>query len=427
MGSMFESSQQIATVGSMPFRVLIVGGSYGGLSAALNLQDLCRGLAPRCGPKPVEGEQVGRPQLNVDITIVDERDGFYHLIGSPLALADEDYAAKIWVKYEDIPALQTPSIRVVHGSVKSVDQRRKVAAYAAHGSTTQTSEISYDYLVAAAGLRRVWPVVPQSLRRKQFLFEAGNHTRAATAARHGVLIVGGGAVGIEMAAELKLVHPNIKVTLAHSRSKLLSSEPLPDDVKDRSLELLRDSGVEVLMSHRLATTEEIKDDRGNKCRRVTFTNGHTLLVDQVSMAISRSVPATTFLSETTLDDEGYVKIRSTLQFPADSPNAADHFAIGDLVKWSGIKRCGSAMHMGYFAASNIHQKMTETSTGAKPTFSELDEIPPMIGLAVGKSAVSYWPSSGMSSGEDVMQLFFGDDLGFTICWNHLGLGSDKVL
>lgn len=424
---MFEPSQQIATVGSMPFRVLIVGGSYGGLSAALNLQDLCRGLAPRCGPKPVDGEQIDRPQFNVDITIVDERDGFYHLIGSPLALADEDYAAKTWVKYEDIPALQTPNIHVVHGSVKSVDQQRKVAAYATHGSTTEISEIPYDYLVAAAGLRRVWPVVPQSLRRKQFLFEAGDHIRAATIARHGVLIVGGGAVGIEMAAELKLVHPNLQVTLAHSRKKLLSSEPLPDDVKDRSLELLRDSGVEVLMSHRLATIEETKDDRGNKCYRVTFTNGHTLLVDQVSMAISRSVPATTFLSESTLDEEGYVRIRPTLQFPVNSPNAADHFAIGDLVKWSGIKRCGGAMHMGYFAANNIHQRMMETSKDTKPAFSELDEIPPMIGLAVGKSAVSYWPSSGMSSGEDVMQLFFGDDLGFTICWNHLGLGSDKII
>ncbi|KAK4186299.1 apoptosis-inducing factor 2 [Podospora australis] len=423
MGSMFESTPQVA---AMPFRVLVVGGSYGGLSAALNLQDLCRGLPARCGPKPKEGEEVTVPQFNVDITIVDERDGFFHLIGSPLALADEEYAAKTWIKYEDIPALQTPNIHVLHGSVKSVDQQRKVATYAPHGSTTEFSELPYDYLVAAAGLRRVWPVVPQSLRRKQFLFEAGDHIRAATTARHGVLIVGGGAVGIEMAAELKLVHPELKVTLAHSREKLLSSEPLPDDVKDRSLELLREANVEVLMSHRLSSTEETKDDRGNKCYRVTFTNGHSFLADQVAMAISRSVPATTFLSPNgVLDEEGYVKIQPSLNFPVDSPNSADHFAIGDLVKWSGIKRCGGAMHMGCFAAINIHQRMIETSTGAKPTLSQLDEIPPMIGLAVGKKAVSYWPQSGVSSGEDVMQLFFGDDLGFTICWNHLGLGDDK--
>ncbi|KAK4108312.1 pyridine nucleotide-disulfide oxidoreductase-like protein [Canariomyces notabilis] len=424
---MFQSPVDVGVTIEQPFRILVVGGSYGGLSAALNLQDLCRGLAPRCGPKPNEGEHVERPQYPVDITIVDERDGFYHLIGSPLALASESYAEKCWVKYEDIPALQSPNIHVLHGTVQSVDQQRKVATYVARGGGTQTSEIEYDYLVAASGLRRVWPVVPQSLRRKQYLFEAGDHIRAAMTARHGVVIVGGGAVGIEMAAELKLVQPHLKVTLVHSRDKLLSSEPLPDDVKDRSLELLREANVDVLMSHRLDRTEEIKDDQGNKCFRVHFTNGHTMLADQVAMAISRSVPSTTFLSDKALDNEGYVKIQASLAFPPDTPNSADHFAIGDVVKWSGIKRCGAAMHMGYFAANNIHQRIQKEVSGKEPAFLELEEIPPMIGLAVGKKAVSYWPQAGMSSGEDVMKAFFGDDLGFTICWNHMRLGGKNVL
>ncbi|KAK4241189.1 apoptosis-inducing factor 2 [Achaetomium macrosporum] len=414
---------------TQPLRVLVAGGSYAGLSAALNLQDLCRGLAPRCGPKPTEGEHVERPQFEVDITVVDERDGFYHLIGSPLALASEAYAEKCWVKYDDIPALRPPTsnnIRVLHGTVQSVDPQRKVATYAAHGGATPPSELQYDYFVAASGLRRVWPVVPQSRRRKQYLFEAGDHIRAATAARHGVVIVGGGAVGIEMAAELKLVQPHIKVTLVHSRDKLLSSEPLPDEVKDVSLELVREAGVDVLTSHRLDRTEETTDEHGNKCLRLHFTNGHTMLADQVSLAVSRPTPSTSFLPSSVLDEEGYVKIQANLNFPATTPNAADHFAIGDLVKWSGIKRCGAAMHMGYFAAHNIHQRMQNKTTDGS-SFLELSEIPPMIGLAVGKKAVSYWPEGGVSAGEEVTKLFFGDDLGFSICWNHLGLGGEKVV
>ena len=79
-----------------------------------------------------------------------------------------------------------------------------------------------------------------------------------------------------------------------------------------------------------------------------------------------------------------------------------------MIRWSGIKRCGAAMHMGYFAAHNLHQRMQD-----KSEFLSLAEIPPMIGLAVGKKAVSYWPGAGVSSGEDVMKAFFGDDLGFT--------------
>lgn len=112
-----------------------------------------------------------------------------------------------------------------------------------------------------------------------------------------------------MAAELKLVQPHINVTLVHSRDKLLSSEPLPDDVKDRSLELLREADVDVLMSHRLDRTEKIKDDNGNPCIRVHFTNGHTILADQVAVAVSKSIPSTTFLSGKALDEEGYVKIQ----------------------------------------------------------------------------------------------------------------------
>jgi len=40
------------------------------------------------------------------------------------------------------------------------------------------------------------------------------------------------------------------------------------------------------------------------------------------------------------------------------------------------------------------------------------EIPPMIGLAVGKKAVASGPE-GTVFGEDVMQSYFRDDLGFT--------------
>lgn len=102
--------------------------------------------------------------------------------------------------------------------------------------------------------------------------------------------------------------------------------------------------------------------------------------------------------------------------------APAHFAVGDLAKWSGIKRCGAAMHQGYYAAHNIHQLMAlqqRAATGGikeggdEPKFLELGEIPPMIGLAVGKKAVAYWPEAGVSSGEEVMSAFFGDDLGFS--------------
>lgn len=48
-----------------------------------------------------------------------------------------------------------------------------------------------------------------------------------------------------------------------------------------------------------------------------------------------------------------------------------------------------------------------------PVFKELEFMPAMIGLAVGKKAVAYGPAMGTISGEDVMHSYFRDDLGFT--------------
>ncbi|KAK8022073.1 hypothetical protein PG993_012840 [Apiospora rasikravindrae] len=89
------------------------------------------------------------------------------------------------------------------------------------------------------------------------------------------------------------------------------------------------------------------------------------------------------------------------------------------------------MHEGRFAGLNIHQLMLQelSSLSEKkhvPEFQELAEIAPMIGLAVGRKGLSYGPDVGMASGEDVLKLFFEDDLGFRIVWDYLRLGKDPV-
>jgi hypothetical protein len=107
----------------------------------------------------------------------------------------------------------------------------------------------------------------------------------------------------------------------------------------------------------------------------------------------------------------YSLILYRLNFIGEIANPKHHFAAGDIVAWSGIKRCGAAMAMGHNAAFNIHQQMVESQFGHKPNFIEFPEVPPMIALAVGKKAILYSPREGTQSGAEVMQNFFGDDLG----------------
>jgi hypothetical protein len=57
-----------------PLKVLVIGGSYGGLSTALNLLDLCNGRSARSQMGPPSTDQPVK--IPVEITMVDERDGY---------------------------------------------------------------------------------------------------------------------------------------------------------------------------------------------------------------------------------------------------------------------------------------------------------------------------------------------------------------
>lgn len=71
------------------------------------------------------------------------------------------------------------------------------------------------------------------------------------------------------------------------------------------------------------------------------------------------------------------------------------------------------MHGGHYSAYNIHQSVVESTVGQKAVFKELQEVPPMIGLAVGKQAVASGPEVETVWGEEVLKLYFKHDLGFT--------------
>ncbi|KAJ5343711.1 FAD-dependent pyridine nucleotide-disulfide oxidoreductase [Penicillium brevicompactum] len=414
------SNDFVRTV-SRSYRVLVIGGSYGGLAAALSLIDLSNARVPRFTYNPEAKPPTHR--IPIQITVVDKRDGYFHLIGSPKALASKKFASEAWTRFQDIPGLKSPDLSFIQGSVSSVDFKNKVAHIVDSETKANRSE-EYDYLVAGSGLRRTFPTVPQSLRREQFLKEVEEHSSDVENAPGGVVVVGGGAVGVEMAAELKILNPTQKVTLIHSRDRLLSSEPLPDDFAARALSILLETGVEVVLGQRVVETTAVDTDNDNaRAWELTLSDGRKLTTGHVLNAVSQSVPTSTYLSKEALNEDGYIKVNPALQFSGEIPNAENHWAVGDLTAWEGIKRCGGAMHMGHYAGMNIYEHMLAECTGQKPNYQTLSAFPSVMGLAIGKNAVSYTPDEGTREGEELQKSMFGKDMGHTICWNYMRLGE----
>jgi thioredoxin reductase len=114
-----------------------------------------------------------------------------------------------------------------------------------------------------------------------------------------------------MAAEIKLVYPDQVVTLIHSRDKLLSSEPLPDVFKEKSLAELKETGVEVVLSKRVNEINPVEASHGRAEVSLTLSDGTTMQAGHVIPAISKSIPSSSFLPKDALDPEGLVKITPT--------------------------------------------------------------------------------------------------------------------
>uniref|UniRef100_A0A093UZY7 Apoptosis-inducing factor like A n=3 Tax=Talaromyces marneffei TaxID=37727 RepID=A0A093UZY7_TALMA len=173
--------------------------------------------------------------------------------------------------------------------------------------TKQDIKIQYDYFVAASGLRRTKPSAPVALTRKEYLENALEHIRLAEGAKDGIVVIGAGAVGIEIAAELKTLCPHLKVTLIHSRHRILSSEDLSDEFKDLALNLVHEAGVETILGARVKET--IKNS--STSYEVVLSDGRRIQAGFVINAISKFHPTATYLPSTAVDEEGYAKIEST--------------------------------------------------------------------------------------------------------------------
>jgi hypothetical protein len=194
-----------------------------------------------------------------------------------------------------------------------------------------------------------------------------------------------------MAAETAMIYPNLKTTLIHSRGKLLSSEPLPEEFGDKTLELLREGGVNVILGKRVLSTSSSDQDPSKTI--LNLSDNTTMTASHICWAISAPKPTTNYLPSSTLNSDSEVTVTQTLHFPDKTPHPKSQH----ILLQQGLVK--------------------ETKYKQFPIFV------PGIAVALGRSAVGYSDHMGVTWGEELRQTMFEDDLGLGICWRSLGLAE----
>jgi len=327
--------------------VVIIGGGFGGLTAARTLR-----RAP------------------VDVTLIDRNN---HHTFQPLLYQ----VATATLNPSDITAPIRHVLRsqrnatVLLAEVERIDVRQRTLTI--DEGDGRARDITYDYLVVAAGARHAyfghdaWEADAPGLKtiddaleiRRRFLlaFERAELTDDADerAAYMTIVVVGGGATGVELAGlipdvlrgvrrDFRRIDPSrARIILIEGGPRLLST--FPEEISNRALADLRELGVDVRLDSVVTRIDANRACIGDDCiatRNVFWAAGNA------------ASPLGRFL-DAPLDRAGRVQVNADLSVPGHP----EVFVVGDLATLTDVRGvrvpwvAPSANQEGKRAAENI--------------------------------------------------------------------------
>ncbi|KYQ93161.1 putative apoptosis inducing factor [Tieghemostelium lacteum] len=217
-------------------------------------------------------------------------------------------------------------------------------------------EVAFDYLVIATGSNN-----PAPFKTLINVNEAPTYINSISeqvAQAKKILIVGGGAVGVEVAGEIVYKYTDKEVTIVNSTDKLISNvfkekfhQLLEKKLKTHRVEVVTD---------KIAFPDDIKELLKTQsaipyqCERKTYTteSGKQIEADLVFWTVGNKLnnePLQTHFAGV-LNDQGRIKVNNSLQVEGYQ----NIFAIGDINSISELKTSYHATSHAETAASNIN-------------------------------------------------------------------------
>ncbi|KAG2118023.1 uncharacterized protein F5147DRAFT_669505 [Suillus discolor] len=193
--------------------------------------------------------------------------------------------------------------------------------------------ISYAVLILATGSKFSGPcAIPEN---EDDVLPFVNAWRQKFAKANHVVIVGGGAVGIELAGEVKDLYPTKKVTIVHGGNQLINAT-YGNSLRKGLEKRLHARGVEFMFN------EYIDDIPEPGVVGITTRSGKQISDADLVVSARGGRPNTeyvTSLGEDAVNGHGFVKIKPTMQLL----NHPSIFAVGDIIDWTEQKQIAKLM------------------------------------------------------------------------------------
>ncbi|KAK2013824.1 FAD/NAD(P)-binding domain-containing protein [Colletotrichum eremochloae] len=305
-----------------PINIVIVGASFAGYHAA-------RVIATSL---PVDGPY--------RLIIVEPNRHWQFTWTLPRFCVVEGHEHKTFIPYGPyLPADSESIVRWIHDRVSTITE--KTVTIQCTGE-----EIPYSYMVIAtgSGVGMTLPSRVGSTNKTEGIQLLQSFQQRIKAARN-LVVVGGGAAGVELATDAKDQYPEKNVTLVHSRDAVMNR--FGQNLQIEALEGLEQLGIKVILGER-TTTEAPVDGI------VTLRSGRKIECDFLVNATGQQ-PSSQLISEfvpEAIAKSGRIKVKPTMQIDVDSlPNI---YVCGDVAE-AGVTNpnARAAMKQATYAADNL--------------------------------------------------------------------------
>ncbi|KAJ5569378.1 hypothetical protein N7450_011864 [Penicillium hetheringtonii] len=314
--------------------IIVVGGSFVGRSTA---QELAKIIPP-----------------THRVLLTEPHSHFHHLFTFPRFAIVPGQEHKAFIPYSGIFS-GTPNA-ASHGVVQARVLSVKPEHIELDREWQGSRQIPFDYVVLATGTRLSKPAAMESDEKLPSVEYLQKH-QADVKRSKSILIVGGGAVGVQMATDLKEYYPEKDVTVVQSRPRVMPNfhPQLHDLIKRRFDEL----GIRLITGSRVSIPQRGFPNDGNTFQ-VKLTNGTTESTDLVILAtgqtpnnqmVSDLTPSTSDGPSIINPENGFVRIRPTMQLLDEQ--YSNIFAVGDIADTGAQKAARPGSVQAGVVARNI--------------------------------------------------------------------------